>query len=102
MTDHVDRNPQKQLLRGTAGYIHSWVLGKNDNSKDDNGVRSLQKVPDVVFVKFFSEEGKELEWKSPELHEKGLYPITPKKKVIGFLIKAEGILYSKFQDDRYF
>ncbi len=26
LTDHIDRNPEKQLLRGKIGYVHSWVL----------------------------------------------------------------------------
>jgi len=26
LTDHIDRSPEKQLLRGRVGYIHSWVL----------------------------------------------------------------------------
>ena len=25
LTDHIDRSPEKQLLRGKVGYIHSWV-----------------------------------------------------------------------------
>ena len=26
LTDHIDRNPDKQLLRGNIGILHSWVL----------------------------------------------------------------------------
>jgi len=26
LTDHIDRNPKKQLLRGKIGYLHSWVV----------------------------------------------------------------------------
>ena len=28
LTDHIDRNPQKQLLRGKIGHIHSWITEK--------------------------------------------------------------------------
>ena len=51
LTDHVDRNPDVQLLRGKNGFIHSWVLHGDETSEIENGVRILQKLPLVVFVK---------------------------------------------------
>ena len=30
LTDHIDRNPEKQFLRGEIGLVHSWVLGDGD------------------------------------------------------------------------
>ena len=60
LADHIDRNPEKQLLRGRIGVIHSWVLDKNDDSVVQDGTRLLKKLPRVVFVKFLNAEGKEL------------------------------------------
>ena len=40
LTDHVDRSPDKLLLRGKQGHVHSWVWRDNNN------------LPDVVYVKF--------------------------------------------------
>ena len=62
VTDHIDRSPDKQLLRGKIGRIHSWVLDKNEDSVMENGQRPLKKLPRVVFVKFLDAEGKELPW----------------------------------------
>ena len=45
LTDHIDRNPDAQLLRGKIGFIHSWALHGNEASDAENGVRSLRKLP---------------------------------------------------------
>ena len=42
LTDHIDRNPEKNLLRGKVGYIHSWVLDDSESSKTRDGVRILE------------------------------------------------------------
>ena len=60
LTDHIDRNPEKQLLRGRVGHIHSWILGEHEQSVFIDGVRILQKMPKVVFVKFKDAKGNEL------------------------------------------
>ena len=73
LTDHIDRSPEKQLLRGKVGYIHSWVLHGDEASVPENGRRVLQNLPLVVFVKFPGAT-----WKLPSLEEPGLYPIKPK------------------------
>ena len=78
LTDHVDRNADKQLLRGKVGYIHSWVLDTTECSEFSHGARALQKLPKLVMVKFYKEDGSEVSWQLPGL-EKGLYPIAPKK-----------------------
>jgi len=80
LTDHLDRNPEKQLLRGKMGYIHSWVLAGKEESRYQAGERVLQKLPSVVMVKFYNEDGSEVAWKLPGLKEPGLYPIEEKKK----------------------
>ena len=74
LTDHIDRNPDIQLLRGKIGFIHSWVLHKDESSKTENGDQILQKLPLAVFVKYPHES-----WKMPGLKEPGLYPIRPKR-----------------------
>ena len=48
LTDHIDRRPDKQLLRGKIGFVHSWVLHGDESSVAENGVRVLQKLPIVV------------------------------------------------------
>ena len=32
LTDHIDRNPEKNLLRGRIGHIISWALDENKGS----------------------------------------------------------------------
>ena len=39
VTDHIDRNPEKQLLRGTVGQIHSWVEADEEDAEEVDGVR---------------------------------------------------------------
>lgn len=73
LTDHIDRNPETQLLKGKVGYIHSWVLNVQEASVPANGKRVLNHLPLVVFVKF-----PEATWRLPSLDEDGLYPIKPK------------------------
>ena len=77
VTEHINRSNDIKVLKGRVGYIHSWVLAPDENSEYEDGVRMLQKLPTVVFVKFLSKEGKELPWTLPGLTVKGLYPIRP-------------------------
>ena len=79
LTDHIDRSPDKQLLRGKKGTIHSWVLGEHETSSFEDGVRILKKMPKLVLVKFRNPDGSELSWKLEGLTEYGLYPIQPKR-----------------------
>lgn len=51
LTDHIDRSPDKQLLRSTLGYLHSLVLAPGEQSIVENGVRIPLKLPPVVFLK---------------------------------------------------
>ena len=74
LTDHIDRNPEKQLLRGKICHLHSWVVQGEETSEFHGGVRILSKLPKVAFVKF---EG--ATWTLPGLTEPGLYPVCPKK-----------------------
>ena len=37
LTDHIDRNPDKRLLRGKVGHIHSWILHSSDQVAKQRG-----------------------------------------------------------------
>ena len=62
LTDHLDRNPAKNLLKGKIGYIDSWVEHEDEDSAYDNEKRILRYVPKVVLVQYYdwvwSEESK--------------------------------------------
>ena len=81
LTDHIDRSPDKQLLRGKVGTIHSWVMSEKETSVFHDGVRILKKMPKVVLVKFRNADGSEVSWKLEGLQDRefGLYPIVPKR-----------------------
>ena len=70
LTDHIDRSPDKQLLRGKVGELHSWVLHAQETSRFEDGVRVLRKLPEVIFVKFRNPDGTDVAWKLPGLEEK--------------------------------
>jgi hypothetical protein len=72
LLDHIDRSPEKLLLRGKFGHVHSWVLHEKDESQYEGSCRVLDRPPIVVFVKFPGAE-----WKLDGLNEPGLYPIRP-------------------------
>ena len=52
LTDHLDRNPDKQLLRGKIGYLHHCILDTRETSRVEDGVRVLEHTPVVIFIKF--------------------------------------------------
>ena len=52
LEDHLDRNPEKQLLRGRVGYIEDWVLHSEEDSKFQDGHRILKRPPKAVLVRF--------------------------------------------------
>ena len=41
LTDHIDRNREKNLLRGRIGYIVPWVVRDDEHSVYEDGVRVL-------------------------------------------------------------
>ena len=49
LTDHIDRNPEKQLLRGKIGHVHSWVVEPYEPTQFHNGARILTKLPKTAF-----------------------------------------------------
>ena len=52
LTDHFDRSPDKQLLRGKIGKIHSWKVSVTETSVWEEDTRILYEIPEVVYVKF--------------------------------------------------
>jgi len=75
LTDHVDRSPDKQLLRGKIGKIHSWKTSPTDASVWHDDARILQELPEVVYVKF-----ENCTWQLPGTSEQGIYPLVPIKR----------------------
>ena len=75
LTDHLDRNPEKQLLRGKIGTIHSWKAAATEESVWENGVRILQEMPEVVYVKYAG-----CTWHIEGTPEPGIYPVTDAKR----------------------
>jgi len=76
LTDHVDRNPQKNLLRGRKGVIHSWIYADDEEPTRTGTDVIVRKLPSVIYVYF-----KDAKWAplgGPKT--KGLYPIVPVKK----------------------
>jgi hypothetical protein len=75
LTDHIDRSPDKQLLRGKLGVIHSWKVSATEESVWEDGVRILQELPEVVYIKF-----ENCEWQIEGAPGPGIYPITKAKR----------------------
>ena len=75
LTDHLDRSPEKQLLRGKIGKIHSWKLAATEASVWEDGVRILHNLPEVVYVKY-----QNCSWHIEGTPEPGIYPITKVKR----------------------
>ena len=72
LTDHLDRSPDRNLLRGRVGTVHSWILHEDDHADFYEQSTSLKKLPEVVFLKF-----KNAKWKLEGMTEAGVYPIKP-------------------------
>ena len=67
LTYHLDRSPDKMLLKGSVGRVHSWVWPEND--------QQAHRPPTCVYVKF---EG--AAWKLEGIDEPGVYPVRPRKE----------------------
>ena len=59
-TEHIDRS-DKQILRNTRGFVHSWVWPKSP------------KQPSTVYVKI-----PDAPWQLDGIDEPGVYPIVPR------------------------
>ena len=83
LTDHIDRNPEKQLLKGRVGYVNGWVLHKEESSVFHNGMRILKNTPAIVFVRYqeLVGQGAEATWQNCKWTigglPPGIYPIFP-------------------------
>jgi hypothetical protein len=74
LTDHIDRSPDKNLLRGRVGTIEGWILDDEDLGLAPSENVILKKQPKMVFVKF-----DRAEWQIAGL-PKGVYPLKPIKR----------------------
>ena len=52
LTGHVDRSPEKSLLRGRIGYIDDRVLADAEDSVFEDGQRILRYMVKVVLGQF--------------------------------------------------
>jgi len=75
LTDHLDRSPDKQLLRGKIGTIHSWKVDDTESSAWEDDVRILEEFPEVVYVQFANSS-----WQIEGAPGPGIYPITKVKR----------------------
>ena len=75
LTDHLDRNPEKSLLRGKVGEIHSWQWHEQDVAEEYESTVVLKRLPVVEYVKFPGAK-----WKVPGISEPGVYPVVPVKR----------------------
>ena len=87
LTDHVDRNPEINLLRGRMGYVDGWVLADSEDSHLAEGRRILRHMVEVVFVQFrqwISRDGEMVyepcSWRIGQSGRRGVYPIIPWKR----------------------
>ena len=83
LEDHLDQNPEKQLLRGKVGFVDGWVLHEEEDSTFEDGHRIFKKAPKVVFVRYqkLVGEGDEAQWEDCSWVIGGLplgvYPVRP-------------------------
>jgi len=40
LIDHLDRNPDKQLLRGTVGHVVGWEYDEDERTEERSAGRS--------------------------------------------------------------
>eukprot|EP00973_Karenia_brevis_P015746 2155788-Karenia_brevis.AAC.1 len=62
LTDHLDRNPEQNLLRCKIGYVESWILDDREDSMFDVQKRILRYPPTAVLVQFTEQVLKNDEW----------------------------------------
>ena len=84
MTDHIDRNPEKNLLKGRVCYVDSWILDDHEDSVFENGRRILRRAPKAVLVQYYDvvERNKVLveepcSWIIDGINRPGVYPVRP-------------------------
>ena len=72
LLDHIDRRPDRMLLRGKQGKVHSWILHPDEPCLGNKAEVVLQNIPRVVFVQF-----DDAAWQIPGTPQAGIFPMTP-------------------------
>ena len=89
LTDHLDRNPNINLLKGKLGRVDSWVEHEKEDTVFDSEKRILRFVPRIVFVQYYTsvwDENKRCHvekpcpWAIPGVDRPGIYPVFPWKR----------------------
>lgn len=75
LTQHVDRDPERSLLKGRRGFVEDWILDKEEVEGDPTAKEVVLTRPPVCVILYFPEGT----WKLPGL-EPGRYPIQVWKK----------------------
>ena len=84
LTEHLDRNPDKSLLKGRIGYLKRWALDDSEDSEFQDNARYPRYPPKVAFLQFtdWVDEGStkvetSCSWIIAGVGEPGVYPIKP-------------------------
>ena len=86
LTEHLDRNPEKSLLKGRIGYVKRWVLDDREDSEFVDNARYLRYPPKALFLQFtewvYDDKNNEkvevlCSWVIDGIGEPGVYPIKP-------------------------
>ena len=97
LVDHLDRNPEKQLLRGKTGRIHSWVNDEAETTiPGGSEAITLSNAPACVFVDFNTKA-----WIIPCALGPGIYPILRTERTLyldGYRGKKSSARYKKTTD----
>ena len=75
LTQHVDRDPERNLLKGRRGVVEDWVLDKEEVQGDPSAKEVVLTRPPVCVILFFPGAT----WQLPGL-EPGRYPVQIWKK----------------------
>ena len=74
LTDHLDHNPEENILQGRVGYVESWILDDREDSKFDEEKRILRYPPRAVLVQYMQpstgDYGERLSTKDGDIVEK--------------------------------
>ena len=94
LTEDIDRSPDKQLLRGKVGEIHSWIVDEKETSTYEDGVHILTKLPKLVMVKFRTAQGEEVELRNL-VRTRTVYIRLRRRAELGFWTRADSTQCSK-------
>ena len=75
LVDHLDRNPEKQLVSGRVGHIVAWMEHEDEESNKEDGLRTLSHCPKVILVDFHTDK-----WQMTNTPGPGMYPIFPTER----------------------